>query len=209
MPDVLKLYGSAKSRASRSLLALEEMGLPYDHIPLGRGLRDPVSDERKLLNSLNPNGHIPVLDHDGFLIWESMAINLYLAETFPSPLWPTDAKSRGRTWLWSFWAQTEMDRKDWELPRRSGDEEAIARMTEAKIATLGILDRALASSAYLLGDTFTLADLNVASTLSQPNEDGKIDWQRLDPAMLDLPHLADWLARCTSRESWLRVALLD
>jgi glutathione S-transferase len=206
---VLKLYGTAKSRASRSLLALEEMGLPYEHVALGRELRNPASDDRKLLNSLNPNGHVPVLDHDGFLIWESMAINLYLAETFANPLWPNDPRLRGRIWQWSFWAQTEMDRKDWELPRRSGDEEAIARMTNAKIATLGILDKALAAGAYLLGDAFTLADLNVASTLSQPNEDGKIDWQRLDPAAHDLRHLADWLARCTSRASWQRVALLE
>jgi glutathione S-transferase len=138
-----------------------------------------------------------------------MAINLYLAETFPSPLWPRDASSRGRVYQWSFWAQTEMDRKDWELPRRSGDQDAIARMTEAKVATLGILDRALAASSYLIGDAFTLADLNVASTLSQPNEEGKIDWQRLDPAALGLAHLADWLARCTQRASWRRVAELD
>ena len=124
---MLTLYGTAKSRASRSLLALEELGLPYTHVALGRELRDPASDQRKLLNSLNPNGHVPVLDHDGFLIWESMAINLYLAETFPSPLWPRDASSRGRVYQWSFWAQTEMDRKDWELPRRSGDQDAIAR----------------------------------------------------------------------------------
>jgi glutathione S-transferase len=206
---VLTLYGSAKSRASRSILALEELGLPCTHVALGRELRNPASEERKLLNSVNPNGHIPVLDHDGFLIWESMAINLYLAEAFASPLWPADAQSRGRIYLWSFWAQTEMDRKDWELPRRSGDTEAIARVTEAKIATLGILDRALASSPYLLGDAFTLADLNVASTLSQPNEDGRIDWQRLDPAEHNLPRLADWLARCTRRESWQRVAALD
>jgi glutathione S-transferase len=206
---LLSLYGTSKSRAARSILALEEFGLEYEHIPLGKELRDPQSDQRRLLNSLNPNGHVPVLQHDGFLIWESMAINLYLAETFDSELWPKDSKLRGRIYQWSFWAQTEMDRKDWESVRRSNDRDALDAMTRAKIATLSILDKALESKPYLLGDSFTLADLNVASTLSQPNEEGKIDWQRLDATEIGLLHLADWLSRCTQRETWKRVASYD
>ena len=203
---MLKLYGTSKSRAARSILALEEFGLAYEHIPFGKTLRDPGSEQRRVLNSLNPNGHVPVLDHDGFVIWESMAINLYLAETFENHLWPSDAKSRGRIYQWSFWAQTEMDRKDWELVRRSDDADALKRMTNAKVVTLSVLDRALASRPYLVGDSFTLADLNVASTLSQPNEEGKIDWQRLDAMEIGLVHLGDWLRRCTQRDSWKRVA---
>ena len=203
---MLRLYGTSKSRAARSILALEELGLAYEHVPYGKDLRNPHSEHRKRLNSLNPNGHVPVLEHDGFVIWESMAINLYLAETFASDLWPADARSRGRIYQWSFWAQTEMDRKDWESVRRSADADALKKMTDAKISTLSILDHALADTKYLLGDSFTFADLNVASTLSQPNEEGRIDWQRLDPNEVGLPHLGDWLRRCTNRESWQRVA---
>jgi len=203
---LLKLYGTSKSRAARSILALEELGLQYEHIPLGKELRDQDSEPRKLLNSLNPNGHVPVLEHDGFLIWESMAINLYLGENFDSELWPHEPRSRGLIYQWSFWAQTEMDRKDWESIRRLNDSGALKRMTKEKIATLSILDKSLESRPYILGDHFTLADLNVASTLSQPNEEGKIDWQRLDAREIGLPHLAEWLFRCTQRESWKRVA---
>ncbi len=203
---MLKLYGTSKSRAARSILALEELGLAYEHAPFGKELREPNSEQRKRLNSLNPNGHVPVLEHDGFLIWESMAINLYLAETFQSILWPADSRSRGQILQWSFWAQTEMDRKDWGSAHRSDDAGALREMTDAKTITLSILDHALASRNYLPGDSFTFADLNVASTLSQPNEDGKIDWQRLDPSESGLVHLATWLQRCTSRDSWQRVA---
>lgn len=52
----------------------------------------------------------------------------------------------------------------------------------------------------------SFADLNVASSLSQPNEEVKIDWQRLDPVDLGLLALGDWLERCMSRSSWERVA---
>ena len=206
---MLRLYGTAKSRAARSILALEELGLTYEHVPLGERLRDPDSSERRLLKRLNPNGHIPVLEHDGFVIWESMAINLYLAETFGGPLWPDDPQERGRVYQWSFWVQTEMDRKDWEAARRSGDDGWIGRATEEKVRTLSILDAALQNGPYLLGDHFCLADLNVAGSLSQPNEAGRIDWQRLDPFAIGLPHLGEWLRRCTSRESWRRVAAYE
>ncbi|MGE0622035.1 MAG: glutathione S-transferase family protein [Pseudomonadales bacterium] len=206
---MLKLYGTSKSRASRSILALEELGLDYEHVPWGRALRDPASVERQRLNVLNPNGHIPVLDHDGFIVWESMAINLYLGATFGGPLWPGDAQSRGLIYQWSFWAQTEMDRRDWDVARRTEDESVVERVTQAKVAALTVLDGALAAAPYLLGQTFTLADLNVASTLSEPHEEGRIDWQRLDPRDFGLAHLGDWLERCTRRESWHRVADYD
>jgi hypothetical protein len=62
-------------------------------------------------------------------------------------------------------------------------------ITEQKVAALGILDRAL-----------------VAASLSQPNEQGKIDGQRLDPHEVGLPNLGDSLERCTTRDSWKRVA---
>jgi len=203
------LYGTSRSRASRSILALEELGLDYVHVPFGSELRDPESAERRVLNSLNPNGHVPVLDDDGFIVWESMAINLYLGETCGGPLWPGDVRARGLTYQWSIWAQTEVDRPDWAAVRRGGDAAALEAMTSAKIAALSVLDRALTTTPYLLGETFTLADLNVASTLSEPHEGGRIDWQRLDPFEIGLPHLGVWLTRCTGRPSWRRVADYD
>ena len=59
------LYGTSKSRAARSLVMLEELGLAYDHVPVFAPDRDRASD-RALLSSLNPNGHVPVLDDQGF-----------------------------------------------------------------------------------------------------------------------------------------------
>lgn len=202
----LKLYGTSKSRACRSLIALEELGVPYEHLPIFH--RGATPEDRATVARLNPNGHVPVLDDDGFILWESMAINLYLAEKSGGALWPSDARDRARVYQWSLWSQTEIDRRDWQATRRSDDAERVAWAREGKLAALRVLDAALADRAYLLGAEFTFADVNVASTLSQPNEAGKIDWDRLDARELGLPALADWLGRCTSRPSWRRVGEL-
>ncbi len=203
---MLALYGTALSRASRSLIALEELGLVYAHVPLFS--KGAVPADRERLNELNPNSHVPVLDDDGFVVWESMAINLYLGDKHGGPLWPSAPRERALVYQWSFWAMTEMDRPDWNAARRSGDGARIAEVRANKIAALRILDTALAGRNYLLGSAFTFADLNLASTLSQPNENGRIDWQRLDPFELELPALGTWLQRCTTRESWKKVRAL-
>ncbi len=202
---MIRLYGTALSRASRSLLALEELSLAYEHVPL---VPRPGTEDREILMRLNPNGHIPVLDDGGLIVWESMAINLYLAGKHGGPLWPVGAANRAAILQWSLWAQTEMDRRDWDQARRSGDAGRIASARGERVATLRVLDAALADRPYLLGEAFTLADLNVASTLSQPNEGGLIDWERLDPADHGLAALAGWLARCVTRPSWTRVRAL-
>jgi glutathione S-transferase len=202
-PEVV-LYGPSRSRASRSLIALEELGVAYRHEPLFVTRDSP--EARATLDRLNPNSHVPVLDDGGFILWESMAINLYLAERHGGPpLWPGSPRERGLVYQWSFWSQTEIDRPDWDQARRSGDDARIAEVRRQKIARLGVLDRALSGRAWLVGDSFSFADLNVAATLSEPHEGGRIDWQRLDPFEIGLPALGDWLKRCTSRESWRKV----
>jgi glutathione S-transferase len=184
-------------------VAAEELGAEYDHIPL---IPRAGTTDREFLATINPNLHIPVLDDDGLIVWESIAINLYLGDKLGGPLWPKQVQERALVYQWGFWVQTEIDRPDWNAVRRAGDDEKIRESQEAKIAALGILNDALVGRDYLLGNAFTLADVNVAASLSQPNEGGKIDWMRLDPHELGLAALGDWLQRCTSRDSWKRVA---
>ena len=186
------------------MIALEEVGVPYQHTPLF--CNGDAPEDRAILNRLNPNSHVPVIEDEGLVLWESMAINLYLAEAFGGSLWPAERRGRALVYQWSLWVQTEMDRPDWNAIRRSGEASAILELKKKKAEVLGVLDRALAAAPYLLGDEFSFADLNVAASLSQPNEGGKIDWQRLDPGELGLPSLARWLEACTRRDSWRRVA---
>jgi glutathione S-transferase len=197
----MKLYGSAKSRASRSLLALEELGLPYEHEPLRPW---DSSADRAVLAAVNPNGRAPVLIDGEVIIWESMAINLYLGDRYGGSLWPEDLAGRAHLYQWSLWSQTEVD----VLARhkaRFGKDAARKQQAEGeRLEVMTRLNTALVGRSYLIGDTFTLADLNVAATLSEPWENGLIDGD-LNPSDHHLGALADWLHRCTSRASWGRV----
>lgn len=203
---MLVLYGTARSRASRSLLALEELGLVYEHRPLHPGRKEA---EYQRIAALNPNARIPVLDDDGLFVWESMAINLYLADRYGAggPLWPADPRRRAHLYQWTLWAQTEVDVPARHAARLGPDPELSAGAKAERLLVLRRLDAALQGSAYLLGPDFTLADLNLAATLSEPGESGRIEGD-LEPADHNLPALADWLARCTARPSWQRVAAL-
>ena len=201
---MLTLYGSSQGRASRSLIALEELGLDYRHAPL-KPWESAADAER--LAALNPNARVPVLDDDGLVIWESMAINLYLGDRYGGPLWPATAADRARLYQWSVWGQTSIDVMARHRARFGKDPAAKAAAEAERLAMLAILDAALADRSYLLGQAFTLADLNLATTLNEPWEQGRIDGD-IDPAELGMPWLADWFARCIGRASWAKVRTL-
>ena len=87
---MLRLYGSPRSRGIRVLWMATELGLSYDHkdyLPRSPETRTPE------YRALNPNGRVPTIDDDGFILSESMAINFYLAKKHKSPLYPSDPKN--------------------------------------------------------------------------------------------------------------------
>src|SRR5438552_14050961 len=190
----LKIYGIARSRAFRVLWMAKELGVEYEHIPTA--LADTRSPEYL---AINPNGHIPTIDDDGFILWESMAINLYLAKKHArGDLYPIRFEDEARAWQWSLWGMTEVERPVLTamfhraiLPEDQRDA-ALADESERQLGRpLMVLDSTVAAQPYLLGEHFTVADLNVASILS---------WAR--PARIDFSHVpkaADWLKRCAER----------
>ena len=201
---MITLYGSAQGRASRSLICLEELGLAYEHAPLKPW--ESEADKARLA-ALNPNARVPVLDDDGLVVWESMAINLYLGDRYGGPLWPSTPADRARLYQWSVWGQTSIDVMARHRARYGKDPDAKAAALAERLAALTLLDRALTGRAYLLGETYTLADINLATTLSEPWENGRIDGD-FDPAAEGLLALGDWLARCAGRPSWAKVKAL-
>ena len=105
---MLRIYGAAKSRALRTLWMAGELGLSFDHknyLPRAPETRTPE------FLALNPNGRVPVIDDDGFVLAESMAINLYLARKHASPLYPTDPKLEALALQWSLWETDRLDRQ--------------------------------------------------------------------------------------------------
>ena len=80
---MVEIYGSPRSSASRCFIVLEELGIPYKAMPIDMSNREHRSDAYLLLN---PNGKIPCVNDDGFVIWESLAINHYLVEKYKPAL---------------------------------------------------------------------------------------------------------------------------
>ena len=189
----LTIYGSPRSRTLRVLWIAAELGLDYEHVPLAWD--DPALKRPDFLK-LNPAGTIPTIVDDGFTLSESLAINLYLAKTCGSegdtPLYPRSARDEAEVWRWSLWAQGHLEpwvQRDVRMqPLRAA---APAEMLAMVSAALVQLDHALAGRAWLVGEHFTVADLNVCAVLS-PSRAEHLD---LEP----YPHVRDWLARCYGR----------
>ena len=197
---MITLYGIPRSRAIRPLWMLEELGVPYENVEVSF-----VNETRtpEFLR-LNPNGHIPVLRDGSLTLWESLAINLYLARKYDNGLWPRTAEDEGRTFQWSFWTMTELEEpvltavtRRWSLPREERDPKKAEDAAERFKTPLRVLDGALVGRRYLVGDAFTVADLNVASVMSSALI------ARLD--LSSAPNVRGWLDRCTERPAFARV----
>ena len=190
----LRIYGIARTRAFRALWVAEELGLDYEHIPVEIG--DAGARTPEFL-AINPNGRLPAIDDDGFVLFESLAITLYLAKKHSSGgLYPGTLADEAKAWQWTLWAVTEVDRgvNIWSLHaiRLPPDERDATKRAEALTvlaAPFKVLDGALAGRQYLVGDGFTIADLNVAAIVSRA----------IDMDLGAAPHLKAWLTRCLER----------
>lgn len=194
---MIKIYGAATSRALRPLWLLEELGITYEHVPL-----DFRSDDLRGAEylALNPNGRIPTMVDGDLVLFESMAINLYIAQKYGAErLYPDNEADVARAIQWSFWVMTEVEQSllGVMLRARSKGGSPEGRAWDRLRRPFSVIDAALDERDYLLGKKFTLADLNTAAVFS---------WSR--PARLRLdewPHLKSWLARCMQRPAFTRV----
>src|SRR5580658_8185065 len=167
-----RIYGVARTRAFRALWVAEELGLAYEHLPIEIG--DAGARTPKFL-ALNPNGRLPVVADGDFVLSESLAITLYLAKKYGlGTLYPANLEGEAKAWQWSFWAIAEVDRgvNIWSLhavrlPPAERDAGLCEEALRVIAAPFKVLDAALAGKRYLLGDVFTVADLNVAAVISR------------------------------------------
>ena len=190
----LRIYGIARTRAFRALWIAEEVGIDYEHLPIEIGDAGAGAPE---FRKLNPNGRLPFIVDDGFVLFESLAITLYLAKKHSNGrLYPAALKDEAKTWQWTSWALTEVDRgvNIWSLHAvRLPEAERDAAKREEALRVLAkpfrVLDAAVATQPYLIGDDFTVADLNVAAVISRA----------VDMDLAAVPNLKAWLTRCLDR----------
>jgi glutathione S-transferase len=197
----LKIYGIARTRAFRVLWMAEELGLDYEHIPIETGA---ASARQPDYLAVNPNGRLPAIDDDGFILWESLAINIYLAKKHAiGTLYPATPQGDAKVAQWSLWAANEIERATnvWSfhaerLPPAERDPAILAAALELLAPPFRVLDRALDGRPYLLGSDFTVADLNVAA----------VALRAITMDLTATPHFRDWLRRCYERPAAQKVS---
>jgi len=196
-------YYSPMSSAVRTTWAIEELGLPCERRLIN--LEKKETREHWFLDK-NPNGKVPVLEVDGVPLCESTAILIYLGETYgvDAGLFARPGIARGQVLQWMVWAQVTLAEGVQRFARNTSpfipDEQKNAEAAEVARNdvdfALDVLDRALAGRQYLVGDSFSFADLATA---------GFLGWlQFMGLAYAHHPNVNAWAARCQHRPAHRR-----
>jgi glutathione S-transferase len=198
----VKIYGISGSRAIRSLWAIEETGIEFEQVPVNFG-KDSKTPEYL---GVNPNGRIPTLQDGDLVLFESMAINMYLAKTYAPALYPDNPEDEARAMQWSVWAISEIEPLQMQIViqkffnRDNMDQSIIESATTSLQRPLKVLEEHLSGSSYLLGNDFTVADLNLSGVM--------LLLQGVQFDMSAYTHVSDWQNRCYAREALARAQAL-
>lgn len=202
------IFGSIGSRASRCMWTAEEIGLAYDWQPISTL---DGSNKTPAYLAINPSGKIPALQDGAVVMTESMAINLYLAQTYggsgAQPVWPIDPAQQAQVLQWTMWSVSEVEYYIGALfPQlvlkkpADRDQVFVDKLMAEMLPKLAEVERALDSRDYLLGH-FTLADISVAvQTFTMTDRFG------LDLA--ELPRVRAWTERCRQRPARRKIDAL-
>lgn len=174
---MLKIYGLYRSRATRNIWLCDELGIPFELVPVVQANRPagaataqfPLTTKSPEFLKINPNGHIPSIDDGGVILHESLGINLYLAKKHGGPLGPANIAEDGLMTTWTAWALTEVEPQSIQVlyhrvakPAAERDPKIADAAVAALKAPFAVLDKALAGSGYVVGGRFTVADINLA-----------------------------------------------
>jgi glutathione S-transferase len=207
---MLTIYGVYRSRASRNYWMAGELGIPFKSVPVKQAYRlaDPLADDAPINTksasflAVNPMGLIPAIEDDGLVLTESLTNNLYLARKYGGPLAPADIREEALMGNWTMWAATEVEPHAVRiiLTYDAGTEntdEGKAKVAAA-VATLGkafaFLENHLEGRDHVVGDRFTVADLNVAEVFRYAMSQTQLFDQH--------PRVKAWLERCQSRPAF-------
>ena len=156
---------------------------------------------------LNPNGKVPCLIDDGFVLWESAAIVHYIAEKYKPEMLGTNVQDKALVQQWAFWTMTEAQPPMVDIliqkvfvPEGKKDLALIARREQQVPGILEVLEQALTNKKFLVGDTYSVADLMAASAVNIALG-----------LQLDLTKFANikaWMAEVKSRPAWVKVTQL-
>jgi glutathione S-transferase len=165
---MLKIWGrTTSSNVQKAMFAVGELGLAHERIDIGGAFgmnREPA------YLAMNPNGLVPTLEEDGFLLWESNSIIRYLAAKFGTgTLEPADLRTRALASKWMDWQLSVLGPAItpvfWGMIRTPPDKRDHKAIDEGKVKTTAavkILDEHFAKTPYAAGDAFSMGDIPIA-----------------------------------------------
>jgi glutathione S-transferase len=194
-----KLYGISASRAIRAIWGIEEVGIDYEHFPVNFGADSKSDDYLKI----NPNGRIPALIDGDLQLFESMAINLYLAKRYGGSLYPSNPQDEALAMQWSVWAISEIEPLQMQIvvqmlftPEDRRNPRLVESAKKGLHRPLKVLDAALSENEWLVGDRFSVADLNVSAVM--------LLITRIDFSYSEYANVQRWATACYARPSLAR-----
>jgi glutathione S-transferase len=189
---VLRIWGRLSSvNVQKVVWCADELALAYERVDAGG--KFGANDTPGYL-AMNPNGLVPVIDDDGFILYESNAIVRYFCARDPSAsLWPVDPRGRADVDRWMEWQSTNytpaMSAIFWQLIRTPADQRDAAAIEASRVKSeklSGILDAHLRGRRFLAGDRFSAADIVVGCAAHR--------WLRLPVERAPRPDLERWYA---------------
>ena len=209
---MIKLYGVYRSRTLRPLWLLAECNVSFTHVPVIQAYRlSQPSAEGAPLNTtsaeylaVNPQGQIPAMEEDGLILTESLAITSYLAKRHGGLLGPQTPAEDALIEQWTLFAATAIEGPALEIlyalqsDAASPDSRAATSLHAERLRRpLRRLSTHLGAHSWLVGDRFTVADLNLAECLRYA--------QGHTALMDEFPAVRDWLTRCQARPAFRKI----
>ena len=196
---MLKIWGRLTSvNVQKVVWCADELGLEYERI--GAGGKYGIVDTPEY-RAMNPNGLVPAIEHDGFVLWESNAIVRYLAARFgEGTLWPTDVEMRADADRWMDWQMGSLNPAigpafiqliRTPVENRNADVIENARVEAEK--KLALLDAHFAQREYVAGPSFTMGDIPLGCSVDR--------WFKLPLAHEPRRHVERWFAALRARKA--------
>jgi glutathione S-transferase len=203
---MLVIWGRNNSvNVQKALWCCEELGLAYKRVDAGGTFGVVNTPEYR---RLNPNGLVPTIDDDGFVLWESNAIVRYLAGKHgQGGVFPAEPRTRALADQWMDWQVSLF----WptirplfmglvRTPEPQRDMQAIESARAKTAETLGILDAHLASRRFLAGDAFTIADIPMGCSIWR--------WMMLPIQRPRQPNVERWFDALKQRPTYEKIVML-
>ena len=202
---MLQIYGRKNSsQVIQVMWTVAELNLDHTRHNLGGSFGGLDTQEYR---SLNPNGLVPTIDDDGFVLWESYAIIRYLCHTYgQGSLWPQNPQTLALADQWMEWANSRFMPVFfpvfWSLirtPKEQQNPDEIASKSKDSAELLQIVERQLQGKLFITGDTLTMGDIPLGSLMFK--------YYSLDIDRPSLPNIEAWYKRLGERSAYRQHAM--